>query len=332
MPGSATADGLAAGVDGAPDGGVPAPVPDPVHPATRRASTAAGTSVGDVLLGCATPPPCHAPRPHGGDLFAAGDRALLTGVEQVAGATAPPQAGGVPGTVVVLPSPSLRWLLPPRDREAGRRLRHDPDATAVHVVEAAGVPRTEVGALRRRGAPLDPAARLEDGDVVEVAPPPRPQPLPAGGLLLDVHLGTLARRLRLLGLDAADDPSLDDAGLVDRAAAEDRLLLTRDRGLLRRRALPAGALVRGDDPDDQLADVLDRFAPPLAPMTRCTRCGGRLGAVAKADVDDRLPAGTRRSYDDFTRCARCGHVFWRGAHAERLEALVARAAPSAGPR
>jgi uncharacterized protein with PIN domain len=103
------------------------------------------------------------------------------------------------------------------------------------------------------------------------------------------------------------------------------VLLTQDRGLLMRRALPAGALVRGSGPDEQLADVLDRFAPPLAPLTRCTACGGVLTAVAKADVADRLPPGTRRSYDEFSRCTACGRVYWRGAHARRIDALIDRA-------
>jgi uncharacterized protein len=162
--------------------------------------------------------------------------------------------------------------------------------------------------------------------VVEVAPAPRPQPVPDGGFLLDVGLGALARRMRLLGLDAAWSADADDPDLVRRSLAEERVLLTQDRGLLKRRALAHGALVRGARPDEQLADVLDRFAPPLAPLSRCTACGGRLEAVAKSDVVDRLEPGTRRSYDEFSRCRECRRVYWRGAHARRIDALVARAA------
>ena len=74
----------------------------------------------------------------------------------------------------------------------------------------------------------------------------------------------------------------------------------------------------------QLADVLDRFAPPLAPLTRCTACGGRLEAVPTAEVADRLPPGTRRTFDEFSRCVACARVYGHGAHARRIEALVAR--------
>ena len=216
----------------------------------------------------------------------------------------------------------LAFLLRPRDRPAReRRLGHDPDATVGHVVQAAGVPLTEVGELRLDGVPTRGAARPGPGAVVEVVAVHRPQPVPPGGFLLDVGLGALARRLRLLGLDAAWSNDAADADLAARAAAEDRVLLTQDRGLLMRRGVP-GALVRGSRPDDQLADVLDRFAPGLAPLTRCTACGARLEPVPKAEVADRLPPGTRRTFDDFSRCPACGRLYWRGAHAPRITALI----------
>jgi uncharacterized protein len=222
---------------------------------------------------------------------------------------------------VVVPAP-LRFLLPGRDRHRGvRRMRFDPDATVGHVVQAAGVPLTEVRRVRVDGGPVPLPARTRPGAVLEVDPVARPQPVPAGGFLLDVGLGTLARRLRLLGLDAAWSNDAEDADLATRAVAEERVLLTQDRGLLMRRGVP-GALVRGSRPDDQLADVLDRFAPSLAPLTRCTACGARLEPVAKADVADRLPPGTRRTFDDFSRCPACGRLYWRGAHARRIDALI----------
>jgi uncharacterized protein len=231
----------------------------------------------------------------------------------------------VAGDVVVRVPAELAFLLPARDRAARhRRLAFDPDATLGHLVQAAGIPLTEAGALALDGAPADPATRGRPGAVVDVTAADRPQPLPAGGFLLDVGLGALARRLRLLGLDAAWSNDATDPALVARAQAEDRVLLTQDRGLLMRRALPAGALVRGSRPDDQLADVLDRFAPPLAPLTRCTACGGELVPVPKAEVAHRLPPGTRRTFEEFSRCAACGRVYWRGAHARRIDALITR--------
>ncbi len=232
--------------------------------------------------------------------------------------------------VVRVPGP-LRFLLPARDRAAGaRRLRFDPDATVGHVVQAAGVPLTEVGGLAVDGVPVGADARTPPGSVVDVGEAGRPQPVPDGGFLADVGLGTLARRLRLLGLDSAYSSRADDDELVERAHAEERVLLTQDRRLLMRRALGRagevrGALVRGGGPEEQLADVLDRFAPDLAPLTRCTACNGPLDPVPKAEVIDRLEPGTRRSYEEFSRCRACGRVYWRGAHSGRIDALVERA-------
>ena len=186
----------------------------------------------------------------------------------------------------------------------------------MHVVESLGVPRTEIGELRMHG------------DVIEVLPVPRPQRVARARFVLDVHLGALARRMRLLGLDTAYRNDATDPELVAQAIAEQRILLTQDRGLLRRRALPAGGYVHGSRPDDQLADVLDRYAPPLAPWSRCPACNGRLAAVPKQAVEHRLEPGTRRSYEQFSACPACDRVYWRGAHAGRLDAIVARAVRS----
>src|SRR5262245_38596919 len=226
--------------------------------------------------------------------------------------------------VIIRVVPQLRFLLHLRHRNGLAEVAVDGTSTLGHVVEALGVPRTEFGELLVNGRPADPESRPRDGDVVDVPVRPRPQPAPAR-FVLDVHLGTLARRLRLLGVDTAYRNDADDDELVVQANAEDRILLTQDRGLLRRRALALGGYVRGSRPDDQLADVLDRFAPPLQPWSRCPTCNGRLDAVAKADVEDLLPAGTRRSYTEFSRCTSCERLYWRGAHSQRLAEIVGEA-------
>jgi uncharacterized protein with PIN domain len=228
--------------------------------------------------------------------------------------------------VLVRPSAQLWVFLPPRRRTAAFPLAWDATASLGHVVQAVGIPLTEVGRLRLDGVEAGPAQRPRPGAVLDVEPLPRPQHVPgATGFLLDVGLGTLARRLRILGVDAAYRNDADDDALVVEAAEQHRVLLTQDRGLLMRRVLWAGAHVRGSRPDDQLADVLDRFAPRLAPWTRCTACNGELVPVPKEEIADRLEPGTRRRYDQFVRCPRCDRVYWRGAHARRLDAVVAAA-------
>jgi uncharacterized protein len=219
----------------------------------------------------------------------------------------------------------LRFLLTARNRNGDVEVSVDGASSLVHVIESLGVPRTEIGEVRLAGKPVGLHVKPRGGDLIEVLQVRRPQPIANPRFVLDAHLGALARRMRLLGLDVAYYHDVADADLVALAAAEQRILLTRDRGLLRRRTLPSGAYVYGNDPDDQLMDVLHRFDPPLVPWTRCLVCNGLLEPVEKGVVQHLLQPGTRRSYDQFARCRACRRLYWRGAHARRLEAIVARA-------
>jgi uncharacterized protein len=217
----------------------------------------------------------------------------------------------------------LRLFLAPRHRSGRALVRCDGVSSLGHVVESLGVPLPEVGRLVVNGRPARPGYRPQPGDVVLVETVPRPQPIPSARFVLDVHLGALARRMRLVGIDASYANDCDDDDLIEQANATGRTLLTRDRWLLRRRKLWLGAYVRGEHPDDQLADVIDRFAPPLAPWTRCPACNGALSVVPKRHVEPELLPGTRRTYDNFAQCGGCGRVYWRGAHSRRLDAIVA---------
>jgi uncharacterized protein with PIN domain len=234
------------------------------------------------------------------------------------------QAGKVEGPEAeVRFADELRLFLAPRHRDGRALVACDGTSTLGHVVESLGVPLPEIGVLTVNGQSATPGCRLSAGDVAKACAVRRPQPLPAPRFVLDVHLGTLARRLRLVGVDTAYTPvDPGDEALVEQANASGRVLLTQDRGLLHRRALWLGAYVRGALPDDQMRDVLDRFAPPLAPWTRCTACNGPLAPTAKADVEGQLEPGTQHNVQAFSRCQECGSVYWRGAHSQRLQRVV----------
>jgi len=246
-------------------------------------------------------------------------------------------SGGEAAVLTLRIAEDLRFLLPARHRGGELRCPLDGTSSLGHCVEAAGIPLTEVGELRDGGSTLTPAHRPAPGEIVDVHPVRRPQPTPTvpPRFLLDVHLGRLARRLRILGLDVAYRNDAGDAELAEAASREPRVLLTQDRGLLRRHIPGCAAYVRGARADEQVRDVLDRFAPPLDPWTRCPNCNGTLTRVPKQEVLDALKPGTVRSYDAFARCRGCGQVYWRGAHARRLDRLVSDAVSDAterGPR
>jgi uncharacterized protein len=233
----------------------------------------------------------------------------------------------MPRIVVEVDAP-LRSLLPRRERGDAVERDVEPTETVAHLLQVLGIPITEVGGVRIDGRPVRRdrlrGTHLDRPSRLHVPPRSRPQPHP-GRFLLDVHLRALTRRMRLLGLDAAYEPDADDAHLAMRSAAEQRILLTRDRALLFRTAVHDGALLRVDSVDEQLEDVLDRFAPHLTPWTRCLRCGADLVEVPAEDVAAELQPGTRRTYTAFSRCTGCGQIYWRGAHGPRLEEIVERA-------
>ncbi|WP_370665123.1 Mut7-C RNAse domain-containing protein [Streptomyces sp. IBSBF 2507] len=229
-------------------------------------------------------------------------------------------------------APELHLFVPRARPTGAARTATDGVSTLGHLVESLGVPLTEVGTLLVDGREVPPGHIPTGGESVCVRPVQHPQRVPGAPLrfLLDVHLGTLARRLRLLGVDTAyESTDLGDPALAALSAAEKRVLLSRDRGLLRRRELWAGAYVYSTRPEEQLQEVLDRFRPQLSPWTRCTACNGLLRAATKDEVAEQLKGGTQRSYDVFAQCTACGRAYWRGAHHEQLEAIVERAVGSA---
>jgi uncharacterized protein with PIN domain len=139
----------------------------------------------------------------------------------------------------------------------------------------------------------------------------------------DVHLGKLARRLRLFGLDTAYRHDADDAALVDTADQERRILLTRDRALLKRRAVTHGYFIRETNPHGQLVEVLRRFGPlDVQPFSRCLRCNDILRDAPKSTVDAVLLPRTRQHYDAFEICGGCGRVYWKGSHWKRLKQTI----------
>jgi uncharacterized protein with PIN domain len=143
---------------------------------------------------------------------------------------------------------------------------------------------------------------------------------------VDVHLGRLAGYLRLCGFDTLYRNDWEDCALAETAVEQGRILLTRDRGLLKRAVITHGHLVRAMIPSAQLGEILDRFDlwDQVDPFGRCSVCNGPIVGVPKAEVLDRLPKRTARHFDEFWRCATCDRVYWQGAHYRSLCRLFRR--------
>jgi uncharacterized protein len=242
---------------------------------------------------------------------------------------------GVTGAVELRAYAELNDFLPAKLRGTAMRRPFQPHQTVKDVIEAAGIPHTEVDLVLVNGESVGFAHRPVSGDrlavypvfeTLEIGPVTRlrPRPLRESRFVVDVHLGPLARLLRLVGFDAHWANDLEDATIVDLSRTEHRIVLTRDRGLLKRRDVTHGLFVRPDRPVDQAVEVLRRLdlADRLAPFSRCLRCGAQLTAVSKAEVLERLEPLTRQHYDAFHRCTSCGQVYWRGSHHRQLADLV----------
>jgi uncharacterized protein with PIN domain len=212
------------------------------------------------------------------------------------------------------------------------------------VIESLGVPHTEVDVVLVNDVSVGFDRRVGDGDRIAVYPvfesigvEPlqrlRPEPLRVTRFVLDGHLGKLARSLRLLGFDAAYRRDICDRDLVDQSLAEGRIILTRDRELLKARVVTRGTWIRSTDPRGQLLQVLDRFdlRGSARPFTRCTLCNGELAAVPTDDVKDEVPPRVKEQPREYFRCSGCRKVYWKGTHVARLEAFVREALASGAP-
>ncbi|NMG15156.1 Mut7-C RNAse domain-containing protein [Aromatoleum bremense] len=217
-------------------------------------------------------------------------------------------------------------------------------ATVKHMVEALGVPHTEVELVLINGESVDFGRLLRDGDRVAVYPKfeslditpllrVRRHPLRVMRFVADAHLGGLAHLLRMTGFDTLYDNHFDDGEIEIIAARDARIVLTRDRELLKRRTLTHGCYVRALKPAQQVREIFDRLdlAASAKPFTLCLDCNAPLRPIDKAQVEDRLPPGVRASHTRFSTCDVCRRVFWEGSHWRRMRALVDELLDSSPP-
>jgi len=221
------------------------------------------------------------------------------------------------------------------------------NATVKHMIEALGVPHTEVALVLVNGESGALERLLEDGDRVAVYPrfsrlDPGPLlrvPLQPPGRLrfvADAHLGALARLLRMAGFDTIYANTIHDDEIEERAMEEGRIVLTRDRELLKRRGVAFGCYVRALRPQAQLREVAERYglAERARPFTRCLHCNLSLRALSISALTgqqrEQLPAAVRASQTAFSVCAGCGGVFWKGSHWRRMAGMLESALPHHG--
>lgn len=225
-----------------------------------------------------------------------------------------------------------------RHRHRNRVLEHRFSwrASIKDMIESLGVPHSELELILVNQHSVDFSYIVRPDDYVEVYPRfeavdmPRkvrlrpPLPPQEVRFVLDAHLGRLAAYLRMMGFDTLYRNDYPDDELAEISHHEQRVLLTRDIGLLKRSLVIYGYFVRETKPRRRLKEIIDRFdlAPYVVPFKYCMKCNGLLHAVAKADVVDMLPHDTSQFYDEFHQCGSCQQVYWKGPHYQRMQDMI----------
>lgn len=199
-------------------------------------------------------------------------------------------------------------------------------------IEACGIPHTEIEIVLVDGGRVDFTHRLTHNAVFELFPPGIFEGSPwsshllqqepcLNSFILDVHLGKLARKLRLLGFDSVYRNDFEDPEIVKRGVEEGRVILTRDRGILKCSAVTSGLLIRYSNDLDQTHQVLSRYNlwSQISLYKRCVVCNGLMAEVSKESILDNLLPQTRLHCHQFWRCSLCGKIYWRGAHSTKIE-------------
>jgi hypothetical protein len=192
-------------------------------------------------------------------------------------------------------------------------------ATLKNAIEALGVPHTEVGAVRVNGAPATLQRIVREGDSIEVETAKSGSD-PDLRFVADAHLGGLARFLRMLGFDTLHRNAYSDEEIRWLAETQGRIVLTRDRELLKCREIARGAYVHALKPETQLREVAERYGleAHARPFTLCLACNLPLQPAGRNAVAERVPPAVLELHESFVRCPGCNGVFWPGSHYRRM--------------
>lgn len=229
----------------------------------------------------------------------------------------------------------LNDFLPPEKRKKSLSYLFFGSPSIKDVIEAMGIPHVEVDLITVNGQSVSFDYHLQSGDNVSVYPVfesldissetrLRAEPLRTTKFVLDVHLGKTARQLRMLGFDSFYGNDLKDEEIVEISKNENRIILTRDRELLKHGDVTHGYWIRSRNSDRQVKEVLQRFdlLDQIKPFHRCMSCNGLIINVPKEEVVERLEPKTKNYYNEFYSCSSCQKVYWKGSHYERMEEKI----------
>lgn len=203
------------------------------------------------------------------------------------------------------------------------------------VIESIGVPQAEIDLILVNGKSVNFSYIINDEEDISVYPvfelldisnvtKLKNRPLRNTKFILDVHLGKLAKLLRLLGFDTYYRNNLDDKEIISISVKENRIILTRDIGILKNKNVSHGYWVRSQLPKQQIEEIIKKFdlSNKIKPFTRCTICNGKVVEVEKNQILHLLKPKTIKYFNNFYRCSKCNKIYWEGSHYLKMKKLA----------
>jgi len=230
----------------------------------------------------------------------------------------------------------LQQLLKKKFRAVSLLVHHfDRRASVKDVIESLGIPHPVIDGLTVNGSEAGFDQILLDNDTVEATPLTapvnpfiptilRPVPLKKIAFVVDVNAGKLALFLRMLGFDTMYGNEIGDRSLAEISRSENRILLSRDIDLLKRKIVMHGYLLRQQGPREQLIEVMRLYdlSSKVKPLSRCIPCNGLLVPASKESIMDQLEPLTRKYYHSFHICESCGKIYWPGSHQKKINGFI----------
>ena len=223
-----------------------------------------------------------------------------------------------------------------KENQRVRTIKYKDRQTIKDILEGIGVPHTEVYFLLKENQPISFNYLVENGDFISVYPIFRKINIESSQetlrkkfpyqikFIADAHLGKLVNYLRILGFDTLYYNDYGDQFLAEKSAEENRILLTKDHGLLMRKKVKYGYYIRNDNPKKQLSEVIHRYdlKDYINKSSRCPKCNHLLESVSKEKIIERLEPKTKKYYNEFYICTNCDQIYWKGSHFEKIEKLI----------
>ncbi len=229
----------------------------------------------------------------------------------------------------------LNDFLPKEKKKTSFSCTFSGNPSVKDLIESLGIPHVEVDMILINGKSADFNHKVTDKDNISVYPVfeslditgithLRKKPLRVIKFILDEHLGKLAKYLRLCGFDTLLSTGYHDNEIVRMSANEKRIILTRDKQLLKNRLITHGYWIRSVNINEQIVEVFRRFdlKNMVTPFSRCLECNTLLIEVSKDDIQERLLPGTRKYFQNFRKCPGCDRIYWEGSHYERMKELI----------